>query len=104
MSEEEYEQQSRDGERRAKAARTALWLTIAGLLINVVGATTFWVSLPEKLRSTTAQLADHETRIRANESRGNEQASTLGRIDERTKNIQESIGDLKASAREAKRQ
>lgn len=98
---EEYEQP--EGARRAKSARTALLLTIVSVIINIVGATTFWMALPEKLRTTTAQLADHEMRIRADEARGNEQAGTLGRIDERTKNIQESITDLKNAVRDVKR-
>lgn len=103
MSTDELQQQHADGERRAKAARWALSLTIGGLIINAIGATTFWIALPEKMRATTLQLADHEARIRVTESKGAEQAGTLGRIDERTKSIQESILDLKTSVREVKR-
>ncbi len=101
MSEDDLKQKA-DGERRAKAARVALALTIAGLVVNVVGATTFWIALPEKMRATTAMLADHEARIRATETKGAEQAGTLGRIDERTKAIQDSIGDLKTGLRDVK--
>lgn len=102
MSKDELDQQSKDGERRAKSARVALGLTIAGLAINVIGATTFWIALPEKMRATTATLADHELRIRVAESKGSEQANTLGRIDERTKSIQDSITDLKTAVRDVK--
>ena len=100
MSEQEIEKAN--GERRAKSARTALALTICGLLINAVGATTFWIALPEKMKQTTAQLGDHEARIRAQETRGSTQQETLGRIDERTKSIQDSISDLKGAIRDVK--
>ena len=102
MSTDELQQKA-DGERRAKSARVALGLTIAGLAVNIIGATTFWIALPEKMRATTAQLADHEARIRATETRGAEQVGTLGRIDERTKAIQDSVGDLKTGLRDVKR-
>ena len=91
-----------DGERRAKVARVALGLTVAGLIVNLIGATTFWIALPEKMKQTTTAVADHELRMRALETRSADQAGTMIRIDERTKSIQDSITDLKSGLRDIK--
>ena len=55
MSDEEYEEQHPDGARRAKAARTALWLTIAWS--NMLAAATQSVLVPGGTASYTITVA-----------------------------------------------
>lgn len=67
-----------------------LYLSIALTIVNLVGGTAFWLSLPEKLKQSKEQLSDHENRIRVLES----DRGLLQRIDERTKSIQDDVHQL----------
>jgi hypothetical protein len=84
-----------DGERRARSARISLIINIILGIVSIIGASVFWISLPERMKVAQERAADHETRIRALENLSGEHAATLGRIDERTKSIQESVSDIR---------
>lgn len=84
-----------NGNSTAPEARWDLRLTILLTAINILGGTMFWLSLPEKMKQTKEQLADHELRIRVLEKSSADTSGLLSRIDERTKTIQESIGQLR---------
>lgn len=84
-----------EGERRAKLARMSLYVNIALGAVSTIGASVFWISLPERMRQVTERGVDHEARLRVVESLIGEHAATLGRIDERTKNIQESVSEIR---------
>lgn len=84
-----------DGKRRATLAIWALGLSIAVNAAGLIGCTLFWFSLPEKLSNYTQRQDDHERRIRELEAGQSSIKETLGRIDERTKGISDSMSDLK---------
>lgn len=88
--------------KRQRKERLNLALVAVGLAVNIIGASVFWISLPERMRSVVSSVADHESRLRALEKTGGEQATTIGRIDERTRSIQESIIEVKQSLRGTK--
>lgn len=90
------------GERRAFMARLSLGLNIVLAAVSIVGASVFWITLPEKIRSVTVQVADHEIRLRAQETRVSSIEGTLSRIDERTKAIQDALLDIRSSMKETK--
>lgn len=73
-----------------KGIKWDLYLTLALTIVNIIGGTTFWLSLPEKLKQTKESLADHEARIRVLES----DRGLLQRIDERTKTIQDDVRQI----------
>lgn len=73
-----------------KGVKWDLYLTLTLTIVNIVGGTTFWLSLPEKLKQTKETLTDHEARIRLLES----DRGLLARIDERTKSIQDDVHQL----------
>lgn len=84
-----------DGKRRATLAIWSLGITIALNVCGIVGSIYFFISLPERLNNYTLRQDDHERRIRELENGQAVIRETLGRIDERTKGISDSMSDLK---------
>lgn len=78
-----------------KATRWELYLAILLTVINIIGGTTFWLSLPEKIRATKEQLIDHEQRIRSMEKSNADNMAILTRVDERTKSMKEDLSSLR---------
>lgn len=83
-----------NGKRRANLALWAMGVTILMSGINIIGSTTFWLSLPEKLKTLTSAQAALDLRLTAQESRGSSQEAVLARVDERTKAIQDDVRQL----------
>lgn len=71
-----------------------MWIAIGSLAINVVGSTTFWFAMPEKLRTITDKVENQAARLNALETQASGQAATLARVDERTKSIQDDVRQL----------
>lgn len=80
----------------ARTIKWDLYLTLTLTIVNIIGGTTFWLSLPEKLKLTKEELQDHETRLRALEKTQADIVGIVSRIDERTKAIQENVSQLRA--------
>lgn len=90
-----------NGVRRANTALVMMWVSIGALIINVVGATTFWFALPEKLRNLTAQVESLGLKVAAAEAaqkiqdlRASSQNEVLARVDERTKAMQVDLAQM----------
>lgn len=90
----EHKMEEPNGKRRANLALIAMGATIVMSMINIIGSTTFWLSLPEKLKTFAAAQAALELRVQAQESRGTSQEAVLARVDERTKAIQDDVRQL----------
>ena len=84
-----------EGDRRKNNALTAFHLTIVGLCINLIGASVFWIELPERMKVVLSTEADHELRLRTLEREDSKKQATLERIDERTRAIQEALIELR---------
>ena len=82
------------GVRRANTALVMMWVSIAALGINVLGASVFWLTLPEKLKNITATVESQGVRLTTLETQTSGQAATLARVDERTKSIQDDVRQI----------
>lgn len=89
-----------DGQRRANTALVMMWVSITALIINVVGATTFWLSLPEKLKAVNAALDTLNARMTLQESKSATQDTVMARVDERTKTMQEDVRLIQTDVRQ----
>lgn len=92
-----------NGIRRAALARGMMWISLVSLLINVIGSTTFWFALPEKVKSINtsidaiaARLTLQEAKTVSQSERTAQQEAVLARVDERTKSIQDDVRQLHA--------
>lgn len=63
--------------------------------INIIGATVWWLSMPQRLKTLEGNDADKELRLRLLESKSSSTESMLSRIDERTKNMESNIQDMR---------
>lgn len=72
-----------------------MWVSIISTAINIIGATAFWLALPEKIKTITASVAALEIKVQAQETESNKQGNILARIDERTSAMKEDLADIK---------
>lgn len=78
----------------AKNVKWDLNLSLVLTGINIVGASVWWIAMPQRLSAVEKKSEDHETRIRVLETTESGNASTMSRIDERTKAIQEDVRQI----------
>lgn len=96
MNEEEVELVKTSIQSKTHMSKIVMWVSLISVAINIIGGTTFWIALPEKFRSLTADSESLKLRMAAVEARSYTADTTLARVDERTKAMQEDIAQIKS--------
>lgn len=78
-----------------KSVKWDLNLSLLLTAINIIGATVWWLSMPARLTTVEKHTDDLEIRLRLQETKAATVEGVLGRIDERTKDMQQNLADMR---------
>lgn len=78
-----------------KSIKWDLNLSLLLTAINIIGATVWWLSMPARLTTVEKHTDDLEIRLRLQETKAATVEGVLGRIDERTKDMQQNLADMR---------